>query len=45
MTARKALALALTAALAFAACSADDIDPHRCTADDIDGDGDGRCNE
>lgn len=39
-----ALAAALTLSLTFPACGTD-VDPHRCEAGDIDGDGDGRCNE
>lgn len=48
MTKRKTLRLALGTLLALTlgigtACS--QLDPHRCDENDIDGDGDGRCNE
>jgi hypothetical protein len=48
-TLRRTVAVAISAAvLTLAGCgAAEDLfdDPHECGPDDIDGDGDGRCNE
>lgn len=35
--------MAVAISVPVVACS--DLDPHKCGPDDIDGDGDGRCNE
>jgi hypothetical protein len=40
-----AACLVLALSVGLAACAGCDDDPYKCGPDDIDGDGDGRCNE